>query len=59
MGMLWRNCSCVHVVSAACSEVVYIHDKQAKAKIDPGQLSLFSEKTALGGIQTHDTPRSR
>ena len=39
---------------------VHVHDKQTKAKIHPGQFSLFfKEKTALGGIRTHDTPHSR
>ena len=35
-----------------------IHDKKSRQRyIHPGQLSI--EKTALGGIRTHDTPRSR
>ena len=39
----------------------HVHDKSKQGKyIHPEQLSLFfKEKTALGGIRTHDTPRSR
>ena len=36
---------------------VHVHYKQAKAKMYT--FFFFKEKTALGGIRTHDTPQSR
>ena len=39
---------------------VHVRDKQAKAKIyTQDSFLFFKEKTALGGIQTHDTPCSK
>ena len=46
--------------SVAMHVIVHVHDRQSKAKIyTQDSFLFFKEKTALGGIRTHDVPRSR
>ena len=43
---------CVHVCVCKC---LYLHDNQARQRYTPQTaFSFFKEKTALGGIRTHD-----
>ena len=48
------TCALIHVHG------VWVHDKQSKANIyTQDSFLFFQEKTAPGGIRTHDTPQSR
>ena len=52
-------CVCVYMCVQACV-LACVHTNKSKASIYTlGAFSFFKEKTALGGIRTHDTPRSR
>ena len=48
---------CIVVIMCA---LVQIHDNQARQRYTPRTaFSFIKEETVLGGIRTHDTPRSR